>query len=296
MKLSEAINEYLKHISIGKSDRSLQGYGITLKYMCLCLKNPNIQEITIEMIADYIYRAVELDFWSPNYFLQWRHNIKKFIQWMNLKKYTDLPIELIPEVHKEYKMPFVAPKEAIDTLINQVHKEPNMFIRVRDLAIIHILIDTGIRRSELISMKLDQIELEKQKATIRNSKSKSKPYGVVFWTDNTQDIFLEYLKLRMEFIEINDVDVWLGFGNGKFGQKLKDRALNKILEKYSCLAQLPYVLNPHSFRHYKGRDMRRKGASLPDIMNVLRHTDMKSTMIYTWETDNEAQKIFQKYE
>jgi len=79
------------------------------------------------------------------------------------------------------------------------------------------------------------------------------------------------------------------------GCRLSARAITDALRSYSYKAGIKPALNPHSFRHHMGHEIIQKGGTNADVMNILGHAKIESTMIYTMMTDRELEARYRKF-
>ncbi len=140
-------------------------------------------------------------------------------------------------------------------------------------AVFHVLIYAGLRRSELLDLKLDDVNFEEMSLLVRSGKgSKSRK---VFVPKPCIDALKEWLIARP-----NNLDGWL-FPYDT-GRRLHEKGLKTLLDEVCSIAGMPDAPNikPHSIRHWRATDLLRSGADLISIMTFLGHTDLRTTQIY----------------
>ena len=114
------------------------------------------------------------------------------------------------------------------------------------------------------------------------------------WTEKTNENILKWLSRRKK---INESRISRDANNAVFislctniaGRRLDVKGVGAMLRSYSWKAKIP-VMNAHSFRHHMGHQIVQKGGCNSDISNILGHSDLKSSYIYTLMTNRELQE------
>lgn len=189
----------------------------------------------------------------------------------------------IPRKKDIKKKPEVVTEEEIKILLSQ----PNIKIKKgrRQLAILSLIYDAGLRIDELLSLKVKNINFKNFNTV-----------NVLHGKGNKQrDIPISDDVMKILNIYISDYDLkpedYL-FSNPK-KEKLSSNSIRKIINKNIKLAKeqdssFPDKINPHKFRHYKATHLINKGVSIVEVKEFLGHADLSSTQIYI--TTNLLQK------
>ncbi|MFH1772408.1 MAG: tyrosine recombinase XerC [Candidatus Omnitrophota bacterium] len=171
---------------------------------------------------------------------------------------------------------------------NQIHQildlsNDNSFLSLRDLAIIEFLYSTGARVSELVSLRIENIDFVGQVAKVRGKGRKERlmPLG------NTA-----VLRIKQYLDKRNDNNPWL-FVNRRFS-KLTDRGVRNILNRYMIKAALSFKVFPHIFRHSFATHLLNRGADLRSVQELLGHSSISTTQIYTHLTIDSLKKVYDK--
>ena len=182
---------------------------------------------------------------------------------------------------------FLSPEE-VERLIEQ----PNVSrsIGLRDRALIELLYATGMRVSELVSVRARDLNLRRGylKCLGKGSKERLVPMGrpAVMWLKR-------YLgTARAEFLGSIESE-WV-FLNARGGQ-LSRVGFWKILKKYGLQAGLPRNLSPHVIRHSFATHLLERGADLRSIQALLGHADLSTTQIYTHILEARLKTVYDKY-
>lgn len=284
MLTKDAIYQFSNWRQFKVKKETVRGYDRELRNFCLFLRNPEIENITLSDVMEYLNGMAELG-WDRNSFVGKCMALRKFFEFYRLQGYKVIDEELIPIPDKVMKLPRVANNEQFNQLISVIPKDSNDPRHIRNLAIIGLLWDTGARNGEICSIDMNELDLKEMRTIIRTEKAKSRrPFREIFWTKTTND-YLErwiekrkHLEKQVKFDEPNAL--FVSVTSVKYGQRFSIRGLGEMLRRYCNKAQMPYM-NAHSFRHHRGHHIIKSGGSTSDVMNILGHSSVQSTTIYT---------------
>jgi len=149
----------------------------------------------------------------------------------------------------------------------------------RDKAMLEVLYATGIRVTELISLKISDVNVN-----AGHIKVKKKNKERIIPVSNTSLKFLkEYVEnVRPLLIKTEEEESLFINANG---QKMTRQGFWKILKQYKDQAKIEKELTPHTIRHSFAVHMLQNGAELKSVQELLGHTDVASTMMYTHVAD-----------
>lgn len=182
----------------------------------------------------------------------------------------------------EKKLPQVLTVEEIEKLINAIDNKT--LKGKRDIAIIELLYSSGLRVSEIINLKVSDLDFENNylKCFGKGSKERIVPFGELAKT-----YIIDYLKERRKL----KIDSELLFVN-KRGEKLLRQQINNLLIKYSKKAKLKKRVHPHMLRHSFATHLLERGADLRSVQELLGHVDISTTQIYTHLTKDYLREIY----
>lgn len=301
MLFKDAINEFSNWRQIKVSGHTVVRYDKVLKIFCLYLRNPHIESITLNDVMNYLNMMKDLG-WKRNGIIIVTLALKKFFEFYNLQKFKVLDEALIPTPRKEYNIPRIATEQTYRKLINSIPKD-NQPHHIRNRALIALLWDTGARNGEIVSLNASDINLDRRTALIRTEKSRGRrPIREIFWTPSTNDLLKRWIKKRKHLFSLftfEDLDA-LFVSISKCGQNaIRGRRVStfnvaEILRTSSNRAGIPTV-NAHSMRHFMGRDIVNKGGSNSDVSNILGHSSLESSMIYTMMTGPDLHRRYDAF-
>ena len=163
-------------------------------------------------------------------------------------------------------------REAIDT------KKIN---GIRDRLIIELLYSSGIRANELLKLSERLFDLENRELKIISSKKNER---TVFFSETARKWYTEYQQAKIKkYGEDYSGDILL---LNSRGTRLGDRSLRRLIEKYSKTAGIKKEVSPHTFRHSFALYMLRHGMDIYYLQELMGHTSIESTKIYTEYDEN----------
>ncbi|WP_019671395.1 tyrosine-type recombinase/integrase [Eudoraea adriatica] len=175
-------------------------------------------------------------------------------------------------------------EKEMELLLQQVHFEDG-FEGYRDRLIIELLYTTGIRRAELINLRLKDIELSQKTMKVLGKRNKER---IVPLLDPTINLFKIYLDERMKLESIKEMDfVFLA----KSGVKIYETLVYRIINGYFSKVSSKVKKSPHILRHTFATHLLNKGADLNSVKELLGHASLASTQVYTHNSIAELKKV-----
>jgi len=170
--------------------------------------------------------------------------------------------------------------------LNELVDFGNDFEGIRDKLIMDLLYETGMRRSELIGLKLGDVTAKYVKVLGKGSKERMIPV-----TDRLYRDFLFYMELRdTEFPETTEDHLFLT----KKGKAIYARKVYSIVNKYLSLITTSSNRSPHVLRHSFATHLINHGADLNAVKELLGHSNLNATQIYTHNSVERLKKIYEK--
>ncbi|HHW58993.1 MAG: tyrosine-type recombinase/integrase [Bacteroidales bacterium] len=165
----------------------------------------------------------------------------------------------------------------------------NDYEAIRNILIIEMLYQTGIRRSELINLKNEDIDLNRKTIKILGKRNKER---YVPFTNNLKKIIIEYLDIKNIFFNNKEVDDKFFLLNS--GKKLYDKFVYRTVNNY--LSSINYISqkSPHILRHTFATHLLHEGADLNAIKELLGHSSLASTQIYAHSSIERIKQVYSK--
>jgi len=183
---------------------------------------------------------------------------------------------------KKIEIPFS--EKEMNAVLSQISYE-NGFEGVRDKLIIELLYATGIRRAELINLKMDAIDLHSKTIKVLGKRNKERLLPLL---SSSEILFQDYFAERALLPNIRDERyVFLLKSGYKIYETLVYRAVNKYLSEVSSKVKK----SPHILRHTFATHLLNQGADLNSVKELLGHSSLASTQIYTHNSIAELKKV-----
>jgi len=183
---------------------------------------------------------------------------------------------------KKIEVPFS--EEEMERAMSQIEFSDD-FEGIRDRLIIDLLYATGMRRAELIDLKLDKVDLKEKTIKVLGKRNKER---IVPLLSSSVGLFETYLQERsvLEFIFDKQFVFLTKSGNKVYGT-LVYRIINGYLSKVSSKLKR----SPHILRHTFATHMLNQGADLNSVKELLGHSSLASTQVYTHNSISELKKV-----
>ncbi len=258
--------------------RILNNFGKYIKNNNLNFKNisiDNAQKYKAYLITKLDNKTTSLILSTLRTFYNYLIEIKviSFNPFVNLKN---------PKLVK--KLPnFLKPSETK----NFIDEEGEDNLDIRNKFIIEFLYTTGIRVSELVNIKLSDINFREGKVRILGKGNKER---IVYFKACSKSLIDAYLNVR-ESIGKN-LSEYLIIGTS--GNKLTTRSIELIVKKYALKNNLKSKVTPHTLRHTFATDLLNNGADIRSVGELLGHESLSTTQIYTHVTNERLKAIYNK--
>lgn len=268
----EYIEEYLKYLLIEKkySSNTIASYKNDLKELYLFSNNKNIIYLNKDDILKFLEKNKDKNSKTLSHFITTFRGFYKYLEIENIIKNN--PVLSISQPKLRKTLPKVLSVEEVDKILNI---KLNTKYDYRNKAMLELMYSTGIRISELINIKTHDLNINNctLKVMGKGSKERIIPVG---------DIALKYLKIyiddyRTYFIRKNTDYLFL---NSR-GTIMTRQAFFKIVKKIAQEKNIKTEFSPHTLRHSFATHMLENGADLRIIQELLGHSSLSTTQIYT---------------
>ncbi|WP_304137291.1 tyrosine-type recombinase/integrase [Mesonia mobilis] len=246
----------------------------------------NLAEISYSIVRSWIVKLVdeEVSNRSINRKISSLKTFYKFLLKTKQIEVSPLAKHKSLKVSKKVQVPFSA--KEVETVITNFSAEG--FSDVRDQLIIELLYSTGMRRAELINLKLESIQIESSQIKVLGKRNKERMIPLL---PSVKKTFIAYLKER-EQLEINSESDYLLLTNK--GKKLYDTLVYRIVNGYFSRVSTKTKNSPHIIRHSFATHLLNEGADLNSVKELLGHSSLASTQVYTHNSIKELSKVYLK--
>ncbi len=293
-KLAENFFEYLE-IEMGRTQKTIENYNHYLKRFFDFSKISDPKEITMDLVKKYRLflnrfeddKGQKLKKITQNYHIIALRSFLKYLAKQDIKTLSAEKIEIGKNPEREVE--FLEPEE-VERILNSA--DGKTLKELRDRAILELLFSAGLRVSELTSLDRDQINLETREFSVRGKGDKVR---IVFISDTAKIALQNYLKER------TDIDPALFIRTNKIGFTKEDdlritpRSVQRIVKYYAKKAGIVKDIHPHTFRHTFATDLLSNGADIRNVQEMLGHSSITTTQIYTHITNRRLKDIHKKF-
>ncbi len=272
VKYKEILTVYVDTmVRLKYSWNTIKDYSGKFVRFCTYLKDQSPADITADRVNTYLNLICQ-DTISESLLNAFISAIKFYYTHVIFK--TDITIDKIERPRKSKPLPTVLSIEEIDRMMR-------MTDNLKHLCIFYALYGHGMRRGELLALRMEDVHWDRNQLFIKGGKGKKDRYvGLA-----------EELKGIMElYVEEYKPIYWLFEGQDKIHQ-YSESSVNAIVRNARLKAKIPRKITPHTLRHSFATHLMDSGTQLPYIMELLGHKDIKTTMIYTHITNATATSV-----
>lgn len=278
------ISEFIEYLDIEKnySSETTKNYKDDLDKFYMYLKERNITETNYQTIKAYIFYLHSLKL-SNKTISRKISSLRSYYKYLYKNKYIDNnPMILISNPKEEHYLPNYLNYSDLNELLSLPNKTTNLGLR--DLLIIELFYSTGIRLSELVNIKIKDINFNENKIKILGKGNKER---YVYYGHVCSDLIQEYLNIRHDITKkITDYLIV-----GEQGE-LTGRMVEYIIKKYIKKSDIKGKISPHTLRHTFATHLLNEGADIRSVQELLGHSNLKTTSIYTHISNERLRSVY----
>ena len=204
---------------------------------------------------------------------------------ININIIDNNPFKSIRNPKKDKKLPNFLQHDELKTIFDSIDMSTSLGLRNR--LIIELLYATGIRVSELTSLKLSNIDQNNNEIRILGKGNKER---IVFYGEYAKKYLNIYInEARDELLDGNKSEYLLINNNGT---PLTSRGVELVVNEVVKKAALKHNISPHVLRHTFATDLLNNGADLKSVQELLGHESLSTTQIYTHITNERLRSVY----
>lgn len=233
-------------------------------------------------------------------------SLKSFFKFLSREEYIQVnPFAGLLRPKREKLLPKILSITEVNRLLNAPErmwaenppKDPqtkvwNSYARWRDTAILEVLYSTGMRISELTGLAEDRVDLLSGIVKVRGKGKKERLCPLGRPASRALHTLMEERKLF--WMSLGKKGGGAGLFLNKFGDRLTNRSVERMMKKYLAYAGLPAGISPHALRHSFATHMLDAGADLRSVQELLGHVSLSTTQIYTHVTVERLKKVYEE--
>ena len=281
------INEFIDYIRFEKkySENTIDSYRNDLRKADEFLKK-DLSNLSKNDIQNFIQSLSKEE--SSTSVSRCISTLKSFYKFLELNKYTNSnPLTTISNPKTAKKLPKVLSEEEVDRLLDI---NLNTDFDYRNKAMLELMYSSGLRVSELINLTVNDIDIENSLVRIFGKGSKER---IVPLNDYATEALSNYILYHRRSLFKHGENNYLFLNN--HGEKMTRQGFFKLLKKIAMEKNIKTEFSPHTLRHSFATHLLKHGADLRSIQELLGHSDISTTQIYTHITSERLQKNYEEF-
>ena len=311
--LSELISDFLQYCELEKNlaQGTIKMYHFYLREFLQWLQDVSgkdvvsYRDVTQDVVRDfrvYLNRKTSGKSHEPlrrNTQNRYLTALRSFLRYLAKERDfdTSLPPDKVILGKQDPRVPKFLSADQLNDLMNL--QDLSKRSGIRDRAILEVLFSTGLRVSELVNLNKDDITpaiLEKREFSVVG---KGRKLRTVYLSDASVKWLKQYLSTRSDpfkplFVRYSGKLMEDGDRDGE-SLRLTPRSVQRMVKKYARMAGISIEVTPHVLRHSFATDLLSAGADLRSVQELLGHSDVSTTQIYTHVTDKKLRETHKKY-
>jgi integrase/recombinase XerC len=247
----------------------------------------NINQVNYSQIRSWIIHLVDssISNRSINRKISSLNSYYKFLLKVESIKVSPLAKHKALKTSKKIQIPF-SEKEIVTVLDNLNFDDS--FEGIRDKLIIELFYSTGIRRIELVQLKLKDVDVSNKTLKVLGKRNKERFLPLL---DSVLKALEAYIRKRNTLRIIHDKDILF---LTKKGDKIYETLVYRIINDYFSKASTKVKKSPHILRHSFATHLLNQGADLNAVKELLGHSSLAATQVYTHNSIAELKKVYAK--
>ena len=291
--LQTHINSYLNHCQHQKQldTKTLKAYQIDLTQFSNANVSENIHDITSIILEDFISQLHKK--YKPKTVRRKIASVRAFFHYLEYKEIIeDNPFH---KLQIRFREPFILPKtiplHTVETFLSTIYQqhstaktEHQKKCTLRDIAVVELLFATGMRISELCTLKPNDVNLHEKTVLIYGKGAKERRLQI------GNDDIIEILKKYKDTYS-SEITNCQRFFTTPSGNAFSDQSVRRMINKYVNIASIDMHITPHMFRHTFATSLLEADVDIRYIQEMLGHSSITVTEIYTHVTLSKQREI-----
>ncbi|MEY4788610.1 MAG: Tyrosine recombinase XerC [Planctomycetota bacterium] len=294
--MNQALAGYLRHLSLEKnsSELTVKSYREDLTQSInflrghTALANLSPKQVTTRHVRAFIAWLTEQNY-SRATIARRIASLRSLYRYLQRQQKVDRdPTDGLKGPKLDQNLPHFLSQDDINNLLNAPQGETLMCLR--DRAILETLYSAGLRVSELVALNQEYLDLNDGTAVVRGKGKKERIALLGPQALKAVEAYLHERKLQKSLKVKENPAIFLN----KNGTRLTTRSVGRLLEKYIKLAGMDARTTPHTLRHTFATHLLDAGADIRGVQELLGHSSLGTTQIYTHVTTTRLKESYQK--
>ena len=293
MNKNNQLEEFLDYLKKNRnlSDHSIQSYCIDIKQFIDYLNQEGIEqfnEVKYSFLRGFL-TFLHSKHMSPKTINRKLSALRSFYKFLLKKQYVnDNPFLLVDTLKEGQRHPDFLYIDEMQELLDSI--DTSTPLGKRNKALLELFYASGLRCSEVVNLKIQDIDFSRQLLIIHGKGNKDRYVP-----------FHDYAKECLEDYIINDRPVLMHFHTdehqyvfvNKFGNKLTNRGIETIVDKIVFQYDASKKIHPHTFRHSFASHLLIEGVDLRIVQELLGHVNLSTTQVYTHITSQRLKEVYE---
>ena len=285
------IESFLRYLQFEKrySKHTFAAYSADLEQFTAFLtqENVTIESVDYTQIRLWIISLVE-DELHPSSINRKMASVRSFYKFLLKRELISHdPSQRLRALKTPKRLPDFVQEKDINQLFDQ-HKFENDFFGLRDKLILELLYGTGMRRAELVGLQDESININKRQLKVLGKRNKERVIPV---TTTVTDLITDYINAKHEQFETLDTNCLIVTDKG---EECYPMLIYRTVVKYLGGVVSLKKKSPHVLRHTYATHLLNNGADLNAVKDLLGHSSLAATQIYTHNSLEKLKKVFQQ--
>lgn len=253
------------------SQNTINTYSNCVKSFLIYFEERKISSLSNQEVIMYVHDYIIKNGLSQSYQNQFINGIKLFFKEV---EHSNIEIDKIDRPRTEHRLPVVLSKEEVRLLLEKT-------VNIKHRTMLSLIYACGLRRSEILNLKPENIDSERHLLIIINAKGKK---------DRVVPISDKVIEMLREYYRKYRPKGWL-FEGQNAGEQYSETSLQKVLKNGIAAAKIKKPATLHTLRHSYATHLLESGTDLRYIQELLGHKSSKTTEIYTHVSEKSLLKI-----
>lgn len=292
LELSTALDQFTTVKTLaGNSEKTIESYEYAIGGLGEFLQDdPDVSEITTDDIRNYYQHLLEERELSKTTVAIQHRTLQSFFNWLvSEDKLEEAPTDTVQEPKTPKRYPRVLEQKHVDQLFDSMKERINTWVGLRNYVMVMFMLDTGVRRGELIGASLQDLNLEGLYIKVHGKGAKDRR---VYFGRRTRMMINRWLRVRESIkAEIEDETLFIGMN----GERLKDRNVNRLINRIQDRAGLNHIkVSPHVFRHTSATMAIENGMDPYALREQFGWEDIQTSFRYLHMTGKRLKEAYRK--
>jgi len=284
------LDEFLENIEYqrGYSENTIISYENDIEEFMLFLEREGVEklkDVDYGIVRSYLMELYNKKY-SRNSVSRKLSSLRSFFKFLHVKNKIEMnPFNLVSSPKKEKRLPKFLYNEDIEKIFDV--PDTTKPLGQRDILILELLYDTGIRVGELVNIKLSDIDFSNRTIRILGKGNKERIVLFGVYLEDTLTLYLNDGRKKILNNKNSEYLILNGHGN-----HITTRGVRLIIENIIKKACIKTHATPHTLRHTFATHLLENGADLLTVKELLGHSTLSSTQVYTHVTNERLRNVY----